>query len=55
MPLHSCPACNRPAPRLLAAATKIATVNIYQCASCGHLWTTDKDTDEFVRSITPLP
>ncbi len=31
-----------------------AVVNYYRCQACGHVWTTDKKTNEIVSHITPL-
>jgi len=32
----------------------ILKVNRYRCGECGHVWTTDKTTNEIVTHITPL-
>ena len=54
MPNQPCPACARPTPRTLDATNRIAYVNYYSCESCGHIWTTSRQTGEFLRHITPL-
>jgi len=54
VPAQVCPACVRTDTRDLEATSKIAVVNYHGCSRCGHLWTTSKNTGEFVRHITPL-
>ena len=54
MPVQPCPVCNRPTAKLLEASSQIAYVNYYTCQGCHHVWTTSKQTGEFVRHITVL-
>ena len=55
MPVQPCPVCHRPTTRTLDATNKIAHVNYYTCEGCHHVWTTDRQTGEFLRHITPPP
>ena len=52
MPVECCPVCLHHTTRLLEASSQIARVNYYTCDGCLHVWTTSKQTDEFVRHIT---
>ena len=53
MPVLSCPNCGEPTPRELEAS-QFAVVNYYRCGNCGHVWTTDKQTNQIVSHITEL-
>lgn len=53
MPVLSCPNCAAFTPRHLRASAN-STVNWYRCGDCGHVWTTDKKTNEIVSHVTPL-
>ena len=53
MPVLACPNCGAATPRDLGQST-LAPVNYYRCEACKHLWTTDKNTNEIVRHLTPL-
>ena len=53
MPVMSCPNCQYFCPRELDASD-YAMVNYYRCGACGHVWTTDKKTNETLTHVTPL-
>jgi predicted RNA-binding Zn-ribbon protein involved in translation (DUF1610 family) len=53
MPVLSCPNCRGLTPRELESSAR-AMVNYYRCADCGHVWTTDKKSNEIVSHVTPL-
>jgi len=47
------PNCRALTPRELNSSD-FAAVNYYRCGECGHVWTTDKRTNEILSQITPL-
>jgi hypothetical protein len=53
MPVLSCPNCRGLTPRELETSAR-AAVNYYRCGECGHVWTTDKKTNEILSHVTPL-
>ena len=53
MPVLSCPNCGAFVPRELSGPD-IVNVNRYRCGECGHVWTTDKKTNEILTHVTPL-
>lgn len=53
MPILSCPNCTAGTMRMLGDQ-HFAHVNYYRCGECGHVWTTDKKTNEIVSHVTPL-
>ena len=52
MPLQSCPACDRPAPRFLEGASSTAFVDYHLCEGCRHIWTTLRDTGALYTHVT---
>ena len=50
---EGCPNCSAGSPRELEAS-RFAVVNYYRCNECGHVWTTDKKTNEILSHVTPL-
>ena len=54
MPGQLCPACTRPAPRLIESTSKIAPVDYYECVFCSHIWTASKENGEVLSHVTPL-
>jgi hypothetical protein len=57
-PSHSvprCPACGKSDARHLDAVSEEATVDLFDCRICHHLWSVDKRNPFKVRHITRLP
>ena len=46
-----CPDCSWAHPRLLESS-RLTAVDNYCCASCGHVWTSDKETGAFLQHVT---
>src|SRR5688572_25534152 len=54
IPAQLCPVCRRPNTRLLGDSIRRSVVNFHACDGCNHIWTTAKETGEFIGHVTPL-
>ena len=54
MPSVPCPNCTAVTSRWLFEMSAAAKMNWYRCEDCGHVWTTNKKTNEVSGHVTPL-
>jgi hypothetical protein len=54
VPTLPCPNCQSLTPRQMTEPPELTRVNYYRCESCKHIWTTDKQTHQLIRHVTPL-
>lgn len=49
-----CPNCLAATTALMEISRELRVVDYWRCETCGHVWTTHKDTAVVVHHVTPL-
>ena len=51
----NCPACDGASGRPLPFLSELSCADYYRCSKCGHVWTVNKERQDLIHHVTPLP